>query len=80
MKIINEDQIKGFLEAVNKCQGNVYLHSQLGDWYNLKSELSKYVAIAALLKDRYEELEVFCDFKQDDQYLMEFFNSFPEVL
>lgn len=52
MKFHSEKEISEFLSAVDKCTGDVYLKSVRGDCYNLKSELSKYVAIAALLRGR----------------------------
>ena len=52
MKITNVNQIEDFLSAVNKCEGDVFLTSIYGDKYNLKSALSRYIAIAALLGDR----------------------------
>lgn len=80
MKIRNIEEITGFLEAVNKSKGNVYLRSVAGDNYNLKSSLSQYIAIGALLKDHGEELEVFCEDRDDIQHFFKYFNEFPTVL
>lgn len=80
MKISNKTQIRDFMETVNKCSGNVYLKSQSGDCYNLKSELSEFVALGALIKDKAGELELFCDRREDEALFLQFFVENPEVL
>lgn len=49
MKIKNISNIKDFLEVVDKCRGKVELISPEGDRLNLKSKLTKYVALSELL-------------------------------
>ena len=49
MKLTKIDQIDEFLAAVDRCNRAVWLTSMAGDKYNLKSYLSRYIAIAALL-------------------------------
>lgn len=80
MKLKNEIEINDFLNAVNRAKRSVYLVSVEGDRYNLKSTLSRYVAIAELIKDYGTELELFCDDKNDEKYFFGFFLSHPEVL
>lgn len=79
MKFQNIEQIDDFLEAVQKCKGNVYLKSNEGDTFNLKSRLSQYVAIGALLDDEGDYLELFCDQTQDERHFYKFFAEHPEV-
>lgn len=79
MKIRNVNQLDDFLSAVNKCKGDVYLKSTDGDVFNLKSRLSQYVAIGALLDDECERLELFCDKTEDEGYFYKFFAEHPEV-
>ena len=79
MNFQNIDQIDAFLEAVQKCKGDVYLKSTEGDVYNLKSRLSQYVAIGALLDDEGDCLELFCDKTEDEGYFYKFFIEHPEV-
>lgn len=79
MNFQNADQIDDFLEAVQKCTGGVYLKSTDGDVFNLKSRLSQYVAIGALLDDEGDELELFCDRTEDEGYFYKFFADHPEV-
>lgn len=79
MKIQNINQLDDFLSAVNKCAGNVYLNSTEGDVFNLKSRLSQYVAIGALLGDEGDYLELFCDERKDEKHFFKFFAEHPEV-
>lgn len=73
------EQIDDFLDAVQKCKGNVYLKSNEGDVFNLKSRLSQYVAIGALLDDEGDYLELFCDEYEDEGHFYKFFADHPEV-
>ena len=61
MKLHNKIEIADFLNTVNRTKNNVYLRSPEGDCYNLKSVMSQYIAIAALIKEHGDELELFCD-------------------
>ena len=79
MNITNIEEVEGFLEAVRQCQGNVYLRSPVDDIFNLKSELSKYIAMAALLSDHGDELELFCEDKSDEHLFYKYFRDFPNV-
>lgn len=80
MKILNEVELNSFLEAVNGAKGNVFLKSKEGDCFNLKSTLACYVAIAELLGEHGDELELFCDNRNDEQLFFKFFRENPEVL
>lgn len=80
MKITGELADK-LLEIVNtKCKGDVHLRSRYGDDYNLKSRLTQYLAVAAMAREHGDELELFCDSKDDEKYFMEFFEENPEIL
>ncbi len=80
MKLKNQFELADFLNAINKSKGAVWLESQQGDRYNLKSTLSRYVAFAALIQDHSDELELFCEFPSDEGNFFQFFNEHPEVL
>ncbi len=80
MKFNNENQIKEFIEAVSRSKGNVFLHSNEGDSFNLKSPLCRFVAIGQLLGEHGDELELFCDTKEDEALFYKFFRENPEVL
>lgn len=79
MKIKNIKDLQVFLEVVRQCNGDVTLTSQYGDKFNLKSELSQYVAIGALLCDHGDELELWCTDKSDEYKFLEMFKSNPEM-
>ena len=79
MKLCNVFEIEKFKAAINACEGSVWLESAEGDKFNLKSELSKYVAIGALLGESGENLELFCSNREDEELFFRFFNENPEV-
>ena len=66
MKLTNIKQVEDFIAAVNRAHSNVWLVSPQGDRYNMKSALSQYIALGALLGQHGDELELFCDSKQDE--------------
>lgn len=80
MKLTKISQVEDFLTIVNTCKGDVTLTSQYGDKYNMKSLLTQYVAIGALLGERGDELELFCSLKEDEAKFLKFFNENPEVI
>ena len=61
-------------------KGEVTLTSVYGDKYNLKSALTQYVAVAALVGDHGEELELWCTDKDDEKKFLKMFNEHPEML
>lgn len=80
MKLTKISQVEDFLTIVNTCKGDVTLASQYGDKYNMKSLLTQYVAIGALLGERGDELELFCSSKEDEAKFLKFFNENPEIM
>ena len=56
MKLTKIEQVNEFLSIVDSCKGEVTLRSIDGDIFNLKSKLSQYIAIAALLGEHGDEL------------------------
>ena len=79
MKLTKISQVNDFLTAVNAAKGDVWLMSIYGDKYNLKSLLTQYIAIGALLGDKGDELELFCDRKEDEALFLQFFFEHPEI-
>lgn len=79
MKIKNIEEVEGFLDAVNKCKGEVWLESPDGDKFNLKSKFSRYIALGALLSENGDNLELFCSLPEDEHYFYEYFTNFPSV-
>lgn len=80
MKLNNEIEIVDFLKAVEDAKSAVYLKSTAGDVYNLKSVLSRYVAIGALIAQYGNELELFCDSPSDEGLFLKFFYVHPDTL
>lgn len=80
MKLKNITLVHKFLGVVAKCNGDVWLESQQGDRFNLKSPLSQYVAIGKLVSEHGNELELFCSSYDDEKNFFEFFEMNPEVL
>lgn len=80
MKLTNITEFEAFKRAVAQCKGDVWLESPDGDKYNLKSTFSQYIAFGALLSDRGDELELFCQYETDEHFFYQFFQKFPEVL
>lgn len=80
MKIKTGKDIKAFLAVADSCEGHVWLESPWGDKYNLKSELSQYVAAYKLIKEKGELLELFCQFREDEEKFLKFFRENPELL
>ena len=80
MKLTKISQVENFLAVVNSCKGDVILTSKYGDKYNMKSLLTQYIAIEALLGERGDELELFCSLREDEVKFLKFFNENPEVV
>ena len=80
MKLNKVTELYAFLAAIDQAKGEVYLVSTQGDQYNLKSELSKYIAIGALLNDHSDDLELFCQLPEDEPLFLKFFYEYPETL
>ena len=78
MRIKNIQDAETFLSVVDACKGNVTLKSQYGDVYNLQSKLAQYVAIAALVGEHGDELELWCSEKEDEAKFLRMFEEHPE--
>lgn len=80
MKLKSSKEIKAFEEAINKSRGEVWLETPDGDKLNLKSLYCKYIAIDRMLEDRGEDLELYCQLKEDEINFFQFFNKYPDAL
>lgn len=80
MKLANIKEVNDFLKTVDECTGSVWLESTDGDKINLKSKLSQYVAITALISCEADKLELFCSKHEDEERFFKFFRENPEVL
>ena len=52
MRLRSEADVQEFLKVVESCEGGVYLQSPEGDIFNLKSSLSRYIAVASSSRSR----------------------------
>ena len=75
MKLKNINDVNAFTKVIDECVGDVWLESIYGDKYQLKSKLSQYVAIGALLKDENESLELFAATQEDRMRLVAFIST-----
>lgn len=74
MLLKNANDIDSLLEAVNKCRGDVILRNiNQYEEFNLKSTLSRYIAIGELCKEHGDEWEIYCMNKADEGYMIQFF-------
>lgn len=80
MKLKNINDVNDFLKTVAACDGEVYLTSAHGDKFSLKSKMSTYIAMGALLSEHGEELELYCDKKEDEMKFMDFFANHEDTL
>ena len=80
MLLKNAKDIDNLIEAVDKCRDDVLLRSVDGrEEFNLKSVLSRYVAIGELCKDHGDSYEVFCMNKADEVYMLNFFHDLGQA-
>ncbi len=78
MKLKTIKEVDKFLEIVDSCRGEIIITSQYGDRYNLKSKLNKYVAVGELIGDNAENLELWCDYKEDEAKFLKFLKELKE--
>ena len=72
MKLKNIKEVEQFRNVIHECTGDVYLKSQEGDVFNLKSAMSEYIALGRLLSEQGDSLELFADNKEDEVLLLNF--------
>lgn len=79
MKFTKAIEVNEFLRTVEECKGDVWLMSPYGDKYVLKSTFSRYIAMAALLSEKGNELELFCHLNEDEHRFFKYFDEHPGV-
>ena len=80
MLLRNAKEIDKLIEAVNRCRGDVLLRSTDGrEEFNLKSLLSRYIAIGELCKDHGDRYEVYCMQRSDEGYMLQFFQDLERM-
>ena len=78
MKIRTLEDVEAFKEVLSKCEGSVWLESINGTHYNLKSNLNQYIAMADLLRDKNEDLELYAQMPADKLLLMNFLDTLKD--
>ncbi|NCU25376.1 hypothetical protein EOM86_01490 [Candidatus Nomurabacteria bacterium] len=59
-----------FIEALDKCKGRVYLITDDGDKFNLKSKLSQLAGIVKLIEGgKMVEAKIICEDPEDESML-----------
>lgn len=80
MRLRSDVEVSAFERAVQKSHSTVWLIGSDGSRFNLKSFISRYVALALLIQNCNNDLELFCDNKSDEANFFEFFRDNPGVL
>ncbi len=77
MKLLkNTNDVENLIRDVDRCRGDVILRSGDGrEEYNLKSVLSRYIAIGQLCKEHGDEYEIFCMNRDDEPTMLHFFTE-----
>lgn len=76
MLLKNAKDLNALISAIDNCKGDVILRSCDGtETFNMKSTLSKYMALGKLLSDHGDSYEFFCMNKDDEPYLLTFFHE-----
>lgn len=80
MKFVKISEINDFINTVDECKGEVWLESPRGDKYVLKSLFSRCLALGLLLDQHGDELELFCQFAEDEQLFYKYFDEHSGVI
>ena len=79
MRFTKAIEINDFLRIVEECEGEVWLESPNGDKFVLKSVFSKYIAMSALLTEKGDELDLYCQLPEDRAKFFQYFKDHPGV-
>lgn len=79
LKLKNIGHVHDFIRVVDRCRGEVWLESVDGDRINLKSNLSQYIAIAALITNAGDKLNLYCSDKTDEARFYVLFSDNPDM-
>ena len=75
MKLQNIHEVEDFRKVIHQCKDDVFLKSQEGDVFNLKSAMSEYIALGRLLSEQGDSLELFASRREDEARLIAFLNE-----
>ena len=80
MILSKTEEVNKFLDVVKMTKGDVWIESTEGDRISLKSKLSQYIAISALIHNEGNDLMLYCADKADEALFIQFFNDNPGTL
>lgn len=70
----NVRDLDAFMTAVKQCKEDVWLiKNDKSEQFNLKSALSRYIALGKLLEEMGDQYEVFCSNAVDEGFLLKYF-------
>jgi len=70
---LHKIHFKKFIEAIDQCQGNVWLVTPEGDRLNLKSKFCQLLGLAKIVEGgMVTEAKIICDDPADDSLLFRF--------
>lgn len=79
MKLRNLGEVNDFLDMINRCKGDIWLEDDAGSRINLKSRLSQYVAVGALLSEQGGLLNLVCGDPEDEAKFHLFLSDHPQI-
>ena len=77
MKIRTDEDIRAFQKALDRCERPVWLVSPHGEQFNLKTARGQIEGISCLLKDKWEQSEIFTSSFRDEAVMFEFVKQYP---
>ena len=77
MKLHNEEEVKVFEEALEKCEGPVFAIDTNGDEFNLKSFEGRILGFARMLSKEDNDVEIFNGKYDDFVYLVRAMKQIP---
>jgi hypothetical protein len=80
MRLRNIAEIDAFREAINAAENDVWLESPEGDRFNLKSDISQYLALGTLLSEKGDRFDLYCARREDEHLFMRFFEQYPQTI
>ena len=70
----NINDLEAFRAAIKECKGDVYLLNQdKSEQFNLKSQLSEFIALGKLAEKHGDQYEIFCQLPSDEGFLLKYF-------
>ena len=71
IKLRKTERFETFINIVKECKNDVFIKTQHGDVYNLKSDFSRYVSLPAILGYRGDELILECKDLEDEKLIQD---------